>query len=196
MGIGPHYASGVEPSFPAELIAYAFDLHGPAATISSACSSSLLAVHLGAQSLRLGECDAAPASGVNLLITPELSIFMSGIGALSPSGSCRADGDRVYAVLLGSAVNHDGFSLGLTAPNATAQGSLLRSALISAGIGPGDVDYVEAHGTGTPLGDEIELRTLADVYGPGRGSRHPLLVGSHQDGTPFPPDCPNSSPGR
>jgi acyl transferase domain-containing protein len=206
-GIGPHYASGVEASFAAGRIAYAFDLHGPAASLSSACSSSLLAVHLAAQSLRCGECDAALAGGVNLLITPELSIFMSGIGALSPGGSCRpfdnaadgvlrgegcgvvvlrrladalSDGDRIYAVLLGSAVNHDGFSLGLTAPNAAAQESLLRSALISAGVGPDEVDYVEAHGTGTPLGDEIELRTLAEVYGSGRGPGRPLLVGSHK----------------
>lgn len=206
-GIGPHYASGVEASFAVGRVAYAFDLHGPAATISSACSSSLLAVHLGARSLRAGECDAALAGGVNLLITPELSVFMSGIGALSPGGSCRpfdraadgvlrgegcgvvvlkrlkdalADQDRIYAVLLGSAVNHDGSSLGLTAPNAAAQEDLLRSALRDADLRPDAVDYVEAHGTGTPLGDEIELRTLAEVYGTGRDPRHPLLVGSHK----------------
>jgi acyl transferase domain-containing protein len=162
-GIGPHYASGIEFSFAAGRLAYAFDLHGPVTTLSSACSSSLLAVHLAAQSLRSGECDTAIAGGVNLLVTPELSIFMSRIGALSPSGSCRpfdiaadgvvrgegcgvvvlrrladalADGDRVHAVVLGSAVNHDGFSMGLTVPNASAQAAVVRSALEQAGIGP------------------------------------------------------------
>ncbi len=206
-GIGPHYATGIEFSFAAGRLAYAFDLHGPAATLNSACSSSLLAVHLGAQALRSRECDAALVGGVNLLVTPELSVFMSGIGATSPSGSCRpfdiaadgvvrgegcgvvvlrrladalADGDRVYAVILGSAVNHDGSSLGLTAPNATAQAAVVQAALAHAGIGPADVDYVEAHGTGTPLGDRIELQTLAEVYGAAHSPRQPLLVGSHK----------------
>lgn len=206
-GIGPHYATGTEFSFAAGRLAYVFDLHGPAATLSSACSSSLLAVHVAAHSLRARDCDAALAGGVSLLLTPELSIFMSRIGAASPSGRCRpfdaaadgvvrgegcgvvvlrrladarADGDRVYAIIVGSAVNNDGGGLGLTTPNGSAQASVARAALAQAGLTPGDIDYVEAHGTGTPLGDQIELTTLAEVYGAARPPGSPLLIGSHK----------------
>ncbi|MFL6073181.1 MAG: beta-ketoacyl synthase N-terminal-like domain-containing protein [Mycobacteriales bacterium] len=209
-GIGPHYASGIEFSFAAGRLAYAFDLHGPVATLNAACSSSLLAVHLASQALRLGECDTALAGGVNLLVSPELSVFMSTIGAISPTGRCRpfdvaadgvvrgegcgwvvlrrladaeADGDRVYAVIRGSAVNHGGASLGLTVPNAGAQAAVVGAALDAAGIDPAEVDYVEAHGTGTPLGDRIELTMLAERYGTVAGrpaDTPPLLVGSHK----------------
>jgi acyl transferase domain-containing protein/short-subunit dehydrogenase len=202
-GIGPYYASGVEPSFAAGRIGYAFDLHGPVATVSSACSSSLMAVHLACQALRAGECATALAGGVSLLLGPDMSVFMSGIGAVSRTGRCRpfdaaadglvrgegcgfvalkrlhdavADSDRVYAVIRGSAVAHDGASIGLTAPNALAQQEVLRTALERAGVASADVDYVEAHGTGTPLGDQIELDTLATVYGADRQS--PIPVGS------------------
>lgn len=202
-GIGPHYASGVEPSFAAGRIAYVFDLHGPVATVSSACSSSLLAVHLACQSLRAGECGTAVAGGVSLLLGPDFSVFMSSIGAVSKTGRCRpfdaaadglvrgegcgfvslkrlsdamADGDRVYAVIRGSAVAHDGAGIGLTAPNPLAQQEVLLAALDRAGVAPADVDYVEAHGTGTPRGDEAELDTLAEVYGTHRQS--PIPVGS------------------
>ncbi|GAA4232329.1 hypothetical protein GCM10022254_31900 [Actinomadura meridiana] len=203
-GIGPHYASGVEASFAAGRLAYTFDLHGPVASLSAACSSSLLAVHQACQSLRSGECDAALAGGVNLQIVPDISVFMSRVGAISPTGRCRpfdasadglvrgdgcgvvvlkrladalADHDRIYAVLRGSAVNSDGASMGLTAPNAVAQASLLRTATGTADVDPADVDYVEAHGTGTPLGDLVELSALQEVYGAGRQDR-PLVVGS------------------
>ena len=202
-GIGPHYASGVEPSFAAGRVAYAFDLHGPVATVSSACSSSLLAVHLACQALRAGECGTAVAGGVSLLLGPDMSVFMSSIGAVSKTGRCRpfdadadglvrgegcgfvtlkllrdamADSDRVYAVIRGSAVAHDGASIGLTAPNALAQQEVLLTALERAGVAPADVDYVEAHGTGTPLGDQTELDTLATVYGAHRQS--PMPIGS------------------
>ena len=204
-GIGPHYASGMEFSFAAGRLAYAFDLHGPVAAVNSACSSSLLAVHQACQSLRAGECDTAIAGGIGLLIGPELSIFLSSVGAVSPTGRCRPfdaaadglvrgegcgvvvlkplatavrDGDAIYAVIRGSAVTHDGSSMGLTAPNAAAQDAMLRGALASAGLEPDGVDYVEAHGTGTPLGDHIELGTLAAVYGVRRGTAARLLVGS------------------
>src|SRR5215475_8835758 len=205
--IDPYYATGKEFSFGAGRIAYTFDLHGPALSINTACSSSLVAVHLAAQSLRTGECDRALAGGVNLLVTPELSIFMSTVEAFSPSGQCRpfdaeasgvvrgegcgivvleryadavAAGDRVLAVICGSAVNQDGHSAGLTVPSGPAQEALLRSALAAAGIGPGEVDYVEAHATGTPLGDPVEVAALAAVFGPHRPADRPLLVGSHK----------------
>ncbi|MFE9870164.1 SDR family NAD(P)-dependent oxidoreductase [Micromonospora sp. NPDC005686] len=207
-GIGPHYGSGTELSFVAGRLAYTFDLRGPMASVTTACSSSMLAVHLAAQSLRSGESDVALAGGVSLMITPELSVFMGRIGAISPTGRCRpfaadadgilrgdgcgvvvlkrlsdalVDGDRIYAVIRGSAANHDGRSLGITAPNGLAQTELLRSALDTAAIGPSDVDYVEAHGTGTPLGDQVELMALDQVYGSGRGPHlPPLYVGSNK----------------
>ena len=205
--INPYYASGKEFSFGAGRIAYTFDLHGPCVMVNTACSSSLMAVHLASQALRSGECDTALAGGVNLMLVPELSIFMSKIDALSPTGVCRpfdasadgvvrgegcavvvlkryadavADGDDILAVVKGSAANHDGRSAGLTAPNAAAQEMLLRSALASAGIEAGDVDYVEAHCTGTPLGDPLEISALSSVIGAGRPEERPLLVGSHK----------------
>jgi acyl transferase domain-containing protein len=206
-GIGPYYATGKEPSFAAGRISYAFDLHGPAMGITTACSSSLLAVHLACRSLLGGECDAAVAAGVNLMLGPDLSVFMSRVGALSPSGSCRPfaadadgvvrgegcgavvlkrladaerDGDHVWALVRGSAVNHDGHSAGLTAPNARAQVRLVRAALADAALDPEDVDVVEAHATGTSLGDPIELSALAEVYGAARSADRPLVVGSHK----------------
>ncbi|MFF3208988.1 type I polyketide synthase, partial [Streptomyces sp. NPDC002962] len=206
-GVSPHYITGMEFSFAAGRLAYTFDLRGPAVAVNSACSSSLYAVHQACQSLRAGDIDTALAGGVSLLLSPEISVFMSRIGAISPSGRCRpfdaeadgivrgegcgvvvlkrladalADGDRVHAVIRGSAVNNDGSSVGLTAPNASAQAAVVRSALAAARVGTDGVDYVEAHGTGTPLGDMIELGTLSEVYGAGRGDALPLVVGSHK----------------
>jgi acyl transferase domain-containing protein len=205
--INPYYASGKEFSFGVGRISYTFGLHGPTLMLNTACSSSLMAVHLASQALRNGECDAALAGGVNLMLVPELSIFMSKIDALSPTGVCRpfdasadgvvrgegcgvvvlkryadavAAGDRILAVVKGSATNHDGRSAGLTAPNAAAQALLLRDALSSAGLEPREVDYVEAHGTGTPLGDPLEVGALAEVIGAGRPAERPLLIGSHK----------------
>ena len=207
-GVGPHYGSGNEFSFVAGRLAYTFDLRGPMASVTTACSSSLLAVHLASQSLRRGESDVALAGGVSLMLTPELTAFMSQIGAISPTGRCRpfaadadgilrgdgcgvlvlkrlsdalADQDRVYAVVRASAANHDGRSLGITAPNGAAQAELLRTTLGAAGIGPSDLDYVEAHGTGTPLGDQVELMALDEVYGRPRDADRPALyVGSNK----------------
>ncbi|MGW5354304.1 SDR family NAD(P)-dependent oxidoreductase [Streptomyces sp. NPDC004031] len=207
-GIGPHYGSGNEFSFAAGRLAYTFDLRGPMASLSVACSSSLLAVHLASQSLRSGETDVVLAGGVNLMMSPELTVFMNRIGAISPTGRCRpfaadadgilrsegcgvvvlkrlsdalADHDRVYAVIRSSAANHDGRSLGITAPNGAAQAELLRTALGTAGLAASDLDYVEAHGTGTPLGDQVELMALHEVYGREReNGLRPLYVGSNK----------------
>nr|WP_052398024.1 type I polyketide synthase [Streptomyces sp. NRRL F-5123] len=207
-GISPHYGSGNEFSFAAGRLAYTFDLRGPMASLSVACSSSLLAVHLAGQSLRSGETDVVLAGGVNLMMSPELTVFMNRIGAISPTGRCRpfaadadgilrsegcgvvvlkrlsdalADNDRVYAVIRSSAANHDGRSLGITAPNGAAQAELLRSALGTAGLAASDLDYVEAHGTGTPLGDQVELMALNEVYGRERAAGlRPLYVGSNK----------------
>ncbi|GGO95486.1 type I polyketide synthase [Wenjunlia tyrosinilytica] len=205
--IDPYFASGKEFSFAAGRIAYTFGLHGPTMSVNTACSSSLVAVHLACQSLRSGEADTALAGGVNAIITPELTVFMGKVQALSPTGRCkpfdaRADGivrgegcgvvvlkryadalrdnDQVYGVIRGTAVNQDGHSAGLTAPNALAQQALLRTALESAGLGHEMPSYVEAHGTGTPLGDPLEISALTEVIGRHRPEDRRLIVGSHK----------------
>ncbi|MER6677258.1 beta-ketoacyl synthase N-terminal-like domain-containing protein [Streptomyces sp. NPDC000983] len=205
--IDPYFASGKEFSFAAGRIAYTFGLHGPAMTVNTACSSSLVAVHLACQALRNGEADTALAGGVNVIVAPELSVFMGKVQALSPTGRCRpfdarADGivrgegcgvvvlkryadavrdhDRIHGLIRGSAVNQDGRSAGLTAPNALAQQELLRSALASASVTPEEPVFVEAHGTGTPLGDPLEISALTEVIGRTRIDGEPLLVGSHK----------------
>jgi phthiocerol/phenolphthiocerol synthesis type-I polyketide synthase D len=198
-------ATGAAGSVAAGRISYLLDLRGPSIAVDTACSSSLVAVHLAVTSLRLGESDLALAGGVNLLLSPVITMTFDAGGGTSPDGRCRAfdaaangmvrgegcgvvvlkrladarrDGDRVLAVVTGSAVNCDGRSNGLVAPNGEAQRDLLRTAYASAGTDPRDVDYVEAHGTGTPLGDPIEARALGEVLGADRPAGRPLLIGS------------------
>src|SRR6201996_2640751 len=177
-------------------IAYLLGLRGPAVAIDSACSSSLVTIHLACQSLRLRESDLALAGGVSLILRPETQIAMAKWGMLSPRGRCHSfdsradgfvrgegcgvvvlkrltdavrDGDRVLAVVRGSAVNQDGRSNGLTAPNTIAQQDVIRSALRSGDVPARSVNYIEAHGTGTGLGDPIEFEALADQDGKGDG---------------------------
>ncbi|MEV4211226.1 SDR family NAD(P)-dependent oxidoreductase [Micromonospora sp. NPDC049662] len=188
----------------ANRISYLFDLRGPSLAVDTACSSSLVAVHLAVRALRNGECDTAVVGGVNLLLEAETSVALARGGMLSPDGRCHsfdasangyvrsegclvvvlkplaqalADGDRVYGVILGTAVNQDGRSNGFTAPNPAAQESVLAAAYQDAGVAPADVRYVECHGTGTLLGDPIEARALGTVLGAGRDSE-PCLIGS------------------
>ncbi|MGV9310737.1 type I polyketide synthase [Streptomyces sp. NPDC003691] len=201
--IHAHSAIGWDNSVIPSRIAYALGLRGPAMGVATASSSSLVAVHLAVQSLRSGESDFALAGGVNLMLHPNTSVALTKLGTQSPAGLCRAfdgdgdgyargegcavvvlrrlsdalaDGDRVYALVHGSAVNNDGATDGLTAPGHEAQTEVLRSAWENAGVAPSAVSYVEAHGTGTPLGDVTEAGALGAVFGPGRPS--PLRIGS------------------
>jgi polyketide synthase 12/epothilone polyketide synthase D len=191
--------------FAAGRLSYLLGLQGPALTVDTACSSSLVAVHLAVASLRAGESDLAVAGGVNLLLSPLMMAMMARTHALSPDGRCktfdarangiargegcgvvvckrladaRRDGDRIWAVIRGTAVNQDGRSTGMTTPNVIAQQALLRQALAGARVDPAHVGYVEAHGTGTSLGDPIEVEALKAVLGRPRADGLPCALGS------------------
>ncbi|MDE0710104.1 MAG: SDR family NAD(P)-dependent oxidoreductase, partial [bacterium] len=186
-------------------IAFALGLEGPAMPVDMACASSLAAVHQAVVGLQRGEVDMALAGGVNVVLSPPISRFMMDVGMLSPTGRCspfdasadgyvrgegcgmvvlkrlsdaEADGDRIWAVIRGSAVNQNGASAGLTVPNGPAQERIMTEALSQAGFEPSQVDYLESHATGSQLGDPIELNAAVAVYGDGRGTDRPLLVGS------------------
>ncbi len=186
-------------------LSYILGLHGPAVSIDTACSSSLVAAHLACQSLRAGECETAIVGGVNVICAPETTLMLSRARMMAPDGRCKtfdsradgfvrgegcgvlvlkrlsvaqANGDRVLAVIRGSAINQDGRSSGLTAPNGPAQEAVITAALANADVRAADVDYVEAHGTGTSLGDPIELRALGATYGVGRDARTAVIASS------------------
>ncbi|TQE16284.1 hypothetical protein SipoB123_41850 [Streptomyces ipomoeae] len=203
--VGSFTAIGAAPSMAAGRVAHALGLHGPALAVDTACSSSLVAVHLAVESLRRGECDAAVAGGVNVMLSPDVFVVLDEMQALSPHGRCqvfdasadgyvRAEGCGavaltrltdavaarlpVHAVIRASAVNHDGGAGGLTVPNGRAQRALLRSALAGAGLRGDAVGYLEAHGTGTPLGDPIEVGAAAEVLCADRPEGRSLRLGA------------------
>ena len=196
---------GTTGSVAAGRVAFVLGLMGPAMPLDMTCASSLAAMHEGAAALLRGEVDLALAGGVNAILSPAVTKFMAELGLLSAGGRCRtfdagadgyvrgegcgmlvlkrlrdaeADGDRIWALVRGSAVNHNGASAGLTVPNGPAQEQVIEAALARAGIPPCEVDYLEAHGTGSTLGDPIEVRAAAAVYGRGRSADRPLLVGT------------------
>ena len=203
--IEAYMAIGTSHAAAAGRISYRLGLQGPAVAVDTACSSSLVAIHQACQALSLGECDLALAGGVNVLLTPATMMTFSRAHMLAPDGRCKTfdaaadgyvrgegcgvlvikrledairDGDRIRAVIRGSAINQDGASGGLTVPNGVAQQRVIADALKRANLDPSDVEYLEAHGTGTSLGDPIEVQAAGAVLGAGRVPRMPLLMGS------------------
>jgi polyketide synthase 13 len=202
----PYAITGTASSIIANRVSYFYDFRGPSVAVDTACSSSLVAVHQGVAALRSGEADVVLAGGVNALVTPAVTIGFDEVGGvLAPDGriksfssdadgyarsegggmivlkrlaDARRDGDEILAVIAGSAVNHDGRSNGMLAPNPDAQAEVLRKAYHDAGINPRSVDYIEAHGTGTILGDPIEADALGRVVGRGRAADRPALLGA------------------
>jgi acyl transferase domain-containing protein/acyl carrier protein/SAM-dependent methyltransferase len=203
--ITAHSGTGQAFSVVANRISYTLGLQGPSIALDTACSSSLVSVHLACRSLQAGDATLAIAGGVNIIIDPDTMVTLSKFGGLSPTSQLRAfdarangfvrgegggfvvlkplsralaDGDRIYAVIRGTAVNNDGASNGLTAPNPQAQEAVIEEACARAGIQAADVHYVETHGTGTPIGDPIEAHALGNALGRERALGQPLLLGS------------------
>ncbi len=201
--IDAYSLTGSTSSTAAGRISYTLGLHGPCITLDTACSSSLVALHLATRSLRAKESDMALVGGVNLILSPEVHIAFSKLQAISPDGKCRTfdaaangyvrsegcavvllkreadalrDGDRILALIKGSATNQDGKTSGLAAPSGRAQQAVIQEALADAGLQHQEIEYVEAHGTGTSLGDPIEVEALAQTLGANRPQA--LKVGS------------------
>jgi len=197
-GTGRYTASG--------RLSHVFDFNGPSFTVDTACSSSLVAVHLACQSLRSGECNTALVGAANVILEPFITIAYSQSRMMAPDGRCKfgdaaadgyvrsdgaaalllkplsralADGDRVYATILGSSVTNDGSGSGsLGTPGAHGQREMLSRAYAAAGVSPASVDYIEAHGTGTRAGDPVEIGAIGAIVGEGRARERPCRVGS------------------
>ncbi len=189
----------------ANRLSYLLNLRGPSLAIETSCSSSLVAIHLACRSLQNAESDLCLVGAVSLMLSPQQTIIYSQARMMALDGRCKTfdasadgyvrgegcgivvlkrlsdairDGDRIQAVIRGSAINQDGLSNGLTAPNGPSQQAVIRQALENAGVEPAQISYVEAHGTGTSLGDPIEVRSLKAVLGEGRSTDQPCLIGS------------------
>ncbi len=203
--VDAYTGTGNALSVAANRLSYFYDFHGPSIAIDTACSSSLVAVHLACRSLRDGECAVALAGGVNIILSPALMINFTKDNLIAPDGRCKAfdagadgfgrgegagivvlkplsralaDGDPIYAVIRGTAINQDGRTNGLLAPNRQAQEAVLAAAYRRAGLSPGTAQYIEAHGTGTLVGDAIEANALGTVLADGRPPGSQCLIGS------------------
>jgi 1-acyl-sn-glycerol-3-phosphate acyltransferase len=203
--IDMHTNSGSATSITANRISYLYDFRGPSVAVDTACSSALTALHFACQSLRTGDCDAAMAGGVQLLVTPETTIGFckasmlsrdsecrafdaeangyvrsegAGVVLLKPLSAARAAGDPIYAIIRATAINQDGHTNGMTVPSAVAQQAMIEDALAKAGVCARDVQYIEAHGTGTPIGDPIEAAAIGAVMGRDRGENEFCAIGS------------------
>jgi phthiocerol/phenolphthiocerol synthesis type-I polyketide synthase C len=204
-GIAAYSGTGNAHSIAANRLSYAFDLRGPSLAVDTACSSGLLALHLACQAIRGGECDMALAGAVNLIFSPEVTVAFSKANMLSPDGRCKSfddsangyvrgegcailvvkrladaerDGDRILAIVRGTATNQDGRTNGITAPSGPAQQEVIRTAIARSGITPDQVSYLEAHGTATPLGDPIELNAARSVFTERGPESPPCFFGS------------------
>ncbi|HVU69240.1 MAG TPA: type I polyketide synthase [Ktedonobacteraceae bacterium] len=200
-----HSATGMMMTMLANRLSYVYGFQGPSMAVDTACSGSLVALHLACQSVWNGECSLALVGGVNAMIAPTMTIAESKGGFLSPDGRCKtfdasangyargegagivvikplaraqADGDAIYALIRGTAVTQDGHTTGITVPNGAAQEAAMRQAYQRAGIVPGKIQYIEAHGTGTPVGDPIEARAIGKVLSEGRDPEQVCLIGS------------------
>ncbi len=200
--ITPYTLIGVSSHAAAGRLSYFYDLKGPAACVSTACSSSLTALNMAVESLKNGQCDLAIVGGVSLMLNPEPYIGLSQIHALSPDGKCktfdaladgfgrgegcgivilkkaqdaRRDGNTIEAIVKEVYMGHDGKSNGFYAPNGLAEERIIKEALRSANLSPDDIDYIEAHGTGTSLGDFIEAQAVCDAY---KDRKKPIKIGS------------------
>jgi acyl transferase domain-containing protein/acyl-CoA synthetase (AMP-forming)/AMP-acid ligase II/acyl carrier protein/SAM-dependent methyltransferase len=203
--IDAYAGTGAAHSIAANRISYFLDLRGPSLAVDTACSSSLVAVHQACESLRRGETDLALTGGVNLILSPELTIALSQARMMASDGRCKTfdsradgyvrgegcgvvvlkrqadavrDGDTILALIQGTALNQDGRSNGLTAPNGPAQEAVIQAALRNAGVAPQEISYVECHGTGTALGDPQEVEALHHVLSPGRTDAQKCWIGS------------------
>lgn len=203
--VGKYMTPGNHFSVLSGRLSYLFGLEGPALTIDTACSASLVAIHQACEALRLANCDMALAGGVNLILSPESTMGTSKAGMLSKEDRCKTfdasadgfvrgegcgivvlkrlkdaekDNDRILGVILGSAVNQNGKSASLTAPNGAAQERVMKKALEQSQISPHEVSFLEVHGTGTLLGDLIEIGSITQTYGLGRPQDNPLIIGT------------------